>query len=581
MNSDCHRQYRLIASCMPHLLLGLALGFSAAPFQRACAESSGEVLVDSGFRPNPHGFSFENWGGDEYPNSNLNVDDAVNLFGDRVCARWHGDHCVPTPATRLWLEQANEMMQGGHCEGMAAMSSALFVKEEDIADYGGAEQVYALKPKDTELMRTISEYFVTQALEPVQQRTSEIRRWPLKRKIDFLVEKLKSKEDYPTLGLYSSEGGHTVTPYKVEETREGSVRIYVYDNNYPGAEKYVEVDTLKNRWRYAAGAVNPKQDAAPWQGGAQAMDITPLSLRMDEFACPFCGGHAPPSAPRPEHAPSQPRKPSVISASITVATPSRCSQVVVTRKKDKKQLTFGEESGKDEIDGAVIMPTRGGTGCTVQLPSSDEYDVSLVDDGKPVTKPTTSVSLFSAGTAYSVSNVQISANTTQTLSVGSKIVTYVAGGDQKPTVRVAGDKTGSNNLVEITGVVLHDGKAFSAGEDKLGRLALHDTDPEEDSYDIDVEEVDESESKHVDFDKVHVARSGSALLSFGVSGTVELKSDSDSDGIDDSEDSEDNSDSADSEDSTDHAEIHGSVAAPAETVRGTSASVGREDETDE
>lgn len=92
------------------------------------------------------------------------------LFGDRVCARFDGQKCVPTPAARLWIKEMNQMMKGGHCEGMAAMSAAFHVKTEKPSDYG-APVPFSLQPKDGELMRTISTYFVTQALEPVQSVT--------------------------------------------------------------------------------------------------------------------------------------------------------------------------------------------------------------------------------------------------------------------------------------------------------------------------------------------------------------------------------------------------------------------------
>ena len=167
--------------------------------------ASGKIVADSGFRPKPSGFAFENWGGNEYPYSDLTASDAVALFGERVCARWDGDTCVPTPATKTWLKEMNQMMKGGHCEGMAAMSAAFHVKDESPTDYG-AKETFALSPKDHPLMSTISSYFATQALEPVQSVTAATRDWPLQKIVDTLVVALSSGKDYSTLGIYGQDG---------------------------------------------------------------------------------------------------------------------------------------------------------------------------------------------------------------------------------------------------------------------------------------------------------------------------------------------------------------------------------------
>jgi hypothetical protein len=170
-----------------------------------------EVLVDSGFRPTPDGFGFANWGGDEHPNAELKPDDAAYLFGEQACARIENDSCVPTPGARMWLQAMNKSKEGGHCEGMAVLSAAFFIKAEDIGDYGGS-QTKALAPSDETLMRTISAYYSTQIVDPVQTVTNATKEYSLQEIIDGLVAALESGEDYPTLGIYDTAGGHAVTP---------------------------------------------------------------------------------------------------------------------------------------------------------------------------------------------------------------------------------------------------------------------------------------------------------------------------------------------------------------------------------
>ena len=158
------------------------------------AWAQGQVVADSGFRPKPHGFSFENWGGNTHPHGKLTPNDAAYLFGDQACARKEGDACVPTPGAKMWIDQVNKSAEGGHCEGLAALSAAFYVKQEKVDEFG-ATQAFALKPDDEWLMRTISTYFATQFLEPVQSSYNATKKWPLQQIVDYLAKNMKAGQD--------------------------------------------------------------------------------------------------------------------------------------------------------------------------------------------------------------------------------------------------------------------------------------------------------------------------------------------------------------------------------------------------
>ena len=504
--------------------------------------SKGTVIADSGFRPKPGGFSFENWGGDQYPYSDLTANDAVGLFGEKVCARWEGDICVPTPATKTWLAEMNQMMKGGHCEGMAALSAAFHIKEEKSSEYGG-KQPFELTPKDRALMATISTYFATQALEPVQSKTALTREWPLQKIVDVIVDTLKAGKDYPTLGIYGAAGGHAITPYLVEQRGPGDYRMYVYDNNYPGAEKWVDINVAKDRWVYAGAALNPKEDAAPWEGGAGAMDVTLLSTRYEPLACPFCGTHTPPRAPaKPPTPAARPRGPSVQSDSYSIVTPNRCSQVQATRKKDKKQLSSGKDGVKREIPGATMSSLRGTRGCYVRLPANEQYSVSLVDDGRPVNAPTTDLFIFGSGSAYGVSNIALSSGTVQTFSLGQSGFSYQAGGTQKPTLIVATDTGKPNAYYEVSGFTLTNGFQFSAEMSSSGAVSFSDDDPALDSFDVRGEIVSESGDEDVALVDLESGDKGTIELEVEDDGDLDVDIDSDSDGTEDEKDTDDDND---------------------------------------
>ena len=65
------------------------------------------ICVDSGFRPESSGFSFENWAGPVAEDA-VTVSTAVAMFGEEAtCARLEGDVCVPYPAVDQWIEEMN------------------------------------------------------------------------------------------------------------------------------------------------------------------------------------------------------------------------------------------------------------------------------------------------------------------------------------------------------------------------------------------------------------------------------------------------------------------------------------------
>lgn len=538
-----------MAVCIATILVAGALVDSARAADAKSA-TSGKVLADSGFRPKPNGFGFENWGGDQHPISKLTAADVQGLFGDRVCARFEKNECVLTPAAKLWANEMNQMMQGGHCEGMAALSAAFHVKKEVVAEYG-APQTFDLQPKKADLMRTISMYFATQSLEPVNKSTALTREWPLQKIVDQLVSAIGSKTDYITLGIYGAQGGHAVTPYMVEQLPSGQYRIHVYDNNYPGAEKYVEVDVAKDRWTYAGAALNPKEDPAPWEGGQGSMDVTLLSTRYEPLQCPFCGDHRPPKNP-PQQPSSSQRKPSIESDGYTVVTPVRCSQVQATRKSDKKQISSAKNGAKTEISGATMTPLRGSGGCVVRLPRDQQYDVSLVSDSGVPVPGNVGITIFYPGSVYSVSNLALGASGAQTFALSKDNFSYIAGGAQKPTVRIAEDRDGPNTLYEVTGFTIEDGKSFGATEGEDGRITLYDNDSKLDMCDISAEVIDESGTDSYDLEDVDFGENGRVVLHAEDGGELDVDIDSDGDGaVDDLDTDDDNDGTLDTKDSDD------------------------------
>jgi hypothetical protein len=90
-----------------------------------------------------------------------------------------------------------------------------------------------------------------------------------------------------TMGLYSSQGAHSVTPFAVTYA-EPYFSIWVYDSNHPGSPGRVLVDASTEGWHFQSTVSgNPEADGG-WAGiGAGGLEYTPMSVRMADFTTPF------------------------------------------------------------------------------------------------------------------------------------------------------------------------------------------------------------------------------------------------------------------------------------------------------
>ncbi len=250
-------------------------------------ERPGVVVYDFGFRPNQHGFHFENYG-DDIEVTNLTADEMRRLFGDQVCARLVGDTCTLTPPAAQWMEQINGDMAGGHCEGMAALSLLMYTGQVSPAQFGGS-QANDLDISNEALQREIAYWWATQALAPTAE--SVIRGTPME--ILETIQQMDARGETYTLGVYKEDfsDGHAITPFGIKDVQDGLYTILVYDNNYPGEVRELLIDSRDNSWLYEA-AINPQVESELYTGNAetQTLDLTPTSARLGQQECPFCEG---------------------------------------------------------------------------------------------------------------------------------------------------------------------------------------------------------------------------------------------------------------------------------------------------
>lgn len=271
------------------LLLALRPGSAAAQGEGG-VETSGNYVAALDFNVTTDGFSFPNYineGGVQ----NLTPNEVVRLFGEGVCGAIQDGACILTYSAEQWMNQVNEFMNGGHCEGMAVLSMAFEDKLRTPADFG-AETTGQLQFQGNELLQREIAYWWSIQVIPEVLTLKVYHGLTPRDVVATLIEGFQASPPVTyTLTVRKPDltGAHEITPWAVEDRGNGLVWILVYDNNHPGVNRAVEVDLNANTWQYSL-STNPDIPEALYQGDAETktLGVTPVSLRLEKFPCPVC-----------------------------------------------------------------------------------------------------------------------------------------------------------------------------------------------------------------------------------------------------------------------------------------------------
>lgn len=277
----------LLVACVVALA---ACGGGGASSDGAGGDASGGVknavaaptgAVASKMQPQLNGWAFPNFPSATFPDINFDTADLVSMFGAGadVCVDAVADPCTLTAEAAAWARMVNQARATGHCEGLVALASARFNKSE-------LPETVKLPSQEDEI-RALMRAFATQFVPEVQAAIEKWTKASLADKVDELKRSFSSDKLEYTLGVYVEGGGHAVLPYAVEYPSADVARIMVYDSNWPGRNRYVDVDLRSGKWTFSFAGDDPTADPNAWTGGAGDMDLTPFEAR--EGSCPFCG----------------------------------------------------------------------------------------------------------------------------------------------------------------------------------------------------------------------------------------------------------------------------------------------------
>ena len=241
--------------------------------------------VDGRLRPVPNGFAFPNFAAASAPGNTFAGADLAAMFGDGpdVCSSGTGDGCTPTAEAASWAQMVNESRQSGHCEGFIVQSLSRFKS--------ALTPEAAQLPTSAEVVQGILRGFATQFIPETRAESKGWRKTKVRDVLAELVTSLRDGVPDYVLGVYGDAGGHAILPYAVEFSSADKARVQVYDSNWPGRNRFVDVDVAAGTWTFSFQGQDPQNDPGAWTGGDGDMDLSSLDKRLTG-TCPFCGDGA-------------------------------------------------------------------------------------------------------------------------------------------------------------------------------------------------------------------------------------------------------------------------------------------------
>jgi uncharacterized protein YjdB len=455
----------------------VVIALAACGGSKGSSSPSGPVATD--LQTSLNGWSFPNYPSSEFPDKDFNEADLVSMFGsgEEICVGGVATPCKLTAEASAWARMVNQSRASGHCEGLVAIASTRFNNKE-------SPDTVKLPTQD-ETLHAIMRAFATQFLPEVQDAITMWLNKSLEEKLDELKNSFALGKLNYTLGLYTAGGGHALLPYAIEYPTPTTPKILLYDSNWPGKNRYVDIDLEAKTWRFSFSGEDPANDPDAWTGGPQDMDLTPLSAR--EGTCPFCGdgtkvakttmlirssnldwsvetdgGVVSPASPVGTDGTSVlPVKGAIKRESydylVSVPnSPDTKSATTVANKKKKKTKSKLKFSGSTSVyaimpDGIAQFTTPGTSDNPVEIEGSS---ISTKDPGVDLTLASGNLVANASGAAISLSVTGGTMEVAVTTASGQVVQQEVS--EDKPTLQMKADPTGGGITVlaaTSTGVV--------------------------------------------------------------------------------------------------------------------------------
>jgi hypothetical protein len=417
----------------------------------------GSVIASSGFNPSRDGFSFQNYG--FIAGVQLTPTVLQQMFGASVCAHGSGASCALYPAVAQWAAAMEQGMIGGHCYGFSMLALRFFSHNLNPRSYGAAT-TYGLQftpAIESEIAANFAEQGTigpARAARPVEPSEA----------IKLLTAALKSRSGpFYTLGIYNGppgtqgRDGHAITPIAISNLGGGRYQILVYDNNYPGDTRGVDIDTNAQTWSYATQTDPESGQPVDWsgKGTSNELNLIPVSAveQHQNFSTATGAGEG-------------------VDTIALGGDPDRHAHLLITAAGGRK---LGFEQGRfvNQIPGArVIYPFANEVSLAhpepIYLVPGDRPLSVKVAGGDPTGSATAKVLVAGPGFGTTISNLvpsTASQESVQIASGGSHVSLTLTGARpaMTPTVQLARDQASGGSTVTVAPSSLSTGNTLTVG----------------------------------------------------------------------------------------------------------------------
>ena len=503
---------------------GTATNFSVSSAQNTAPITvSAQVgAVDMGFRVNPDGYSFANYGGNTP--ADLTIDDLVRMFGrDAVCTNTTGT-CQPREAASTWRDQVVNAMSGGHCDGFTTTALRFFKDIDQQSTFqSGAASTYALTQPN--MGRRIAYFWALQVPNPVgAARNNALSKTPTQVLQQLFLAMSGSAPDPVTLIIYNAAGnlGHSVLPYAIEDAGNGIYRVRVYDNNHPNdANRRVTINTTNNTWSYDLGG-----GLGTWNGW---IGVIALSTYAQQPACPWCAGATRQEGPPP------PTQPEGVAATPRVQTWAQGDgDVLVTDNEGRRLGTVGGQFIDEMPDGfASVLP--GGLG-------QESQPVFYLPENKPLTLGVTGefgqarLVQYGPGYAVVVDGVIVSPQSNQQMGISAdgRSLSLTPTTSQTPDLTLIAESGNSSLSLGVSDSRVEGGDTVSLRRDpNSGQFIYSRRDAGQGTYTLDIRRVTSSGPQSFSHGQISIGASDTHYVQYGSwtgQGDVSVRIDRGSDG---------------------------------------------------
>jgi hypothetical protein len=467
--------------------------------------------IDIGFRPSPDGYSFANYG--DVAASDYTIEDMRRDFGDAAVCVTTTPTCQPSQAALAWNQSVNEMLAGGHCDGMASTSLRFFKGLESPASYQlGATRAYDLLKGNAR--RLIASYAAKQMSSPL----GDYRWYSTQNPPSIILAQLRASmlggaPNPMTLAIWQKDvGGHAITPYAIEERGGGVFWVKVYDNNHPGdSGRHVIIDTANETWSYDLGGML-------WSGdvSTQSLALTPISLYAAPQICPFCSGS------------------SLQVGQVWLDGPGH---LLISDSQGRRVGYVGDQL-VNEVPGARQIRMVGDVGQAHEpiytLPLTATYTIQLDGSAAGQSGPA-AVAQFGPGYAMAAEGLQVGPSTHSQLSFAADgtRASYSSDTPGAATLTLAQDSAGSSHRFSVAGAGVAAGQALTMQLDSASGQIVISGAQAGSAYDLAITRVSVAGAQTFAHHAVAVAAADTSYVNYGAwdgAGTVTVQIDHGSDG---------------------------------------------------